>query len=151
MGIATATVAGTVATETVCPPSPVNTCFKIKVHGCPWVEDKYIHYHQYGSFQPESWYGTDYVFYLTTGGHLMGYIPGGPSLVLGTSYPCVSDNYWGEVYLKPMDQSFNGCIMAKCSKDADPCSKGLACSIIDAGGVERFGMSLQVPDFQANS
>ncbi|KAJ0278132.1 hypothetical protein COL940_007396 [Colletotrichum noveboracense] len=46
---------------------------------------------------------------------------------------------------------FNGYTSAKCAKDADPCSKGLTCSIIDAGGVERFGMSLQVPDFQANS
>ncbi|KAE9584001.1 hypothetical protein CGMCC3_g481 [Colletotrichum fructicola] len=87
MGFATATVAGTVATETVCPPSPVNTCFRIKVHSCPWVEDKYIRYHQYGSFQSESWYGTDYVFYLTTEDQLTGYIPGGPSLVIGTSNP----------------------------------------------------------------
>ncbi|KAH0433894.1 kelch domain-containing protein [Colletotrichum camelliae] len=151
MGIATATVAGTVATETVCPPSPVNTCFKIKVHGCPWVEDKYIRYHQWGSFQPESWYGTDYVFYLTTQGHLIGYIPGGPSLVLGTEYPYVSNDYWGEVYMKNMDQAWNGFTYAKCAKDSDPCSKGLTCSIIDAGGVERFGMSLQVPDFQSSS
>ncbi|KAI8255380.1 Short-chain dehydrogenase TIC 32 [Colletotrichum sp. SAR 10_77] len=72
-------------------------------------------------------------------------------VVLGTSYPYVRDNYWGEVYMKPMDQAFNGYTLAKCAKDSDPYSKGLTCSIIDAGGVERFGISLQVPDFQANS
>ncbi|KAJ0367127.1 hypothetical protein COL26b_011415, partial [Colletotrichum chrysophilum] len=46
------------------------------------------------------------------------------------------DNYWGEVYMKPMDQSFNGYTLTKCAKNSDPCSKGLTCSIIDAGGVE---------------
>ncbi|WYZ43672.1 hypothetical protein EsH8_VII_000108 [Colletotrichum jinshuiense] len=147
LGIKTVAPPGSVATETVCPPSSVNTCFKIKVHGCPWVEDKYIRYSRFGGFQPESFYGTDYVFYLTTTGRLIGYIPGGPSLVLGTSYPFVNPNYWGEVYMRDVSQPANGYQYATCTKDTDPCSKGLTCSIIDAGGVERVGMSLQVPDF----
>lgn len=48
------------------------------------------------------------------------------------------------------DMSFMSSMqLATCWKNSDPCSKGLQCKIItDAAGIDRSGMSLQVPVYE---
>ncbi|KAE9577165.1 hypothetical protein CGMCC3_g6859 [Colletotrichum fructicola] len=155
LGIATATAA-TVATETACPPSTVNKCFKLKIHGHPWTEGRYIRWaptwQNSGWLEPDSQYGTNEIFYLTTQGHLVSTVyPGPQAYILGTPGTNANANDWGEVLFLWSNQGvWPQRQYAKCAKDSDPCSNGFSCSIIDDIGVQRFQMSIRVPTFLLN-
>ncbi|KAF4853496.1 hypothetical protein CGCSCA4_v002490 [Colletotrichum siamense] len=155
LGIATATAA-TVATETACPPSTVNKCFKLKIHGYPWTEGRYIRWaptwQNSGWLEPDSQYGTNEIFYLTTQGHLVSTVyPGPQAYILGTAGTNANANDWGGVLFLWSNQGvWPQRQYAKCAKDSDPCSNGFSCSIIDDIGVQRFQMSIRVPKFLLN-
>ncbi|KAF4927604.1 hypothetical protein CGCVW01_v002403 [Colletotrichum viniferum] len=155
LGIATATAA-TVATETACPPSTVNKCFKLKIHGYPWTEGRYIRWaptwQNSGWLEPDSQYGTNEIFYLTTQGHLVSTVyPGPEAYILGTAGTNANANDWGGVLFLWSNQGvWPQRQYAKCAKDSDPCSNGFSCSIIDDIGVQRFQMSIRVPKFLLN-
>jgi hypothetical protein len=145
MGATTETVEGT-ATKTVCPTPQATSCFKLQVHGAPWVEGKYMRYSQWGSFQPDV---ADYeydTFYLSANGRLMGYTAEGTTFFLGKSFPWVWDGYYGEVYFMDASSGGAGAEVATCWKDADPCSKGFQCKVTSPA--EILGMSIQEPVYE---
>ncbi|KAK1764282.1 kelch domain-containing protein [Phialemonium atrogriseum] len=135
MGVTTVRTAGTV-TETVLPPSSTNSCFKIKARNLPWAEGRYLRYAIGIAIGLDTMYYNGSVFYLTDTGKLVGYDWDLPSF-MGTL----------QVYLTPLDgrvQMYDTSyvdlfasigsdaykyVYATCRKDADPCSKGLTCTL----------------------
>ena len=151
MGVTTITTART-ATKTALPPSSTNSCFKIKVVNLPWAQGKYLHYMTEAlSLDALNFNGT--VFYLSNTGKLVTYdwsdYLGRPGFLGTLPYFINNADYGAWMYNANSISQFAAAnnpnfvyMYATCKKDADPCSRGLTCSL----GSYSF-LSLGAPDY----
>ena len=139
MGVTTITTAGT-ATKTVVPPSSTNSCFKIKVGNLPWAQGKYLRYRVATAIGLDLLENDGSVFYLSSTGKLVSYESyeenPGPSF-LGTVPLYLNSGDNGVWMFSPFlinslaaggDPNYYY-VYATCKKDADPCSRGLTCTL----------------------